>query len=130
MLDAFDPAFETIVLAQLHGETDTSGYPEYDAIMGGVVSHWDEQTGDMIVRGVTAGAARASVVTPTATPAGCWARCSPTSCGNKDAIGLVAPGLPMPKGGPGGLVCAHCGFASAHERAFYCPKCGMRMVRG
>ncbi|MEZ4597497.1 MAG: hypothetical protein R3C32_12160 [Chloroflexota bacterium] len=38
-LDAYDPAFETIVLAQLSGETDTSGYPEYDAIMGGAISH-------------------------------------------------------------------------------------------
>ena len=51
-LDAIDPAFETSALAQLSGETDTSGYPAYDAIVGGVVSHWDEQTGDMIVRGV------------------------------------------------------------------------------
>ena len=32
--------------------------------------------------------------------------------------------------GRGGLVCAHCGFASGHERAFYCPKCGMRLLRG
>jgi len=37
---------------------------------------------------------------------------------------------PVPAGGRGGLVCAHCGFASAHERAFYCPKCGMRLLRG
>ena len=35
-----------------------------------------------------------------------------------------------PAAGRGGLVCAHCGFASAHERAFYCPKCGMRLLRG
>jgi len=28
------------------------------------------------------------------------------------------------------VACAHCGFASAHERAFYCPKCGMRLLRG
>jgi uncharacterized paraquat-inducible protein A len=37
---------------------------------------------------------------------------------------------PVPAAGRGGLVCAHCGFASAHERAFYCPKCGMRLLRG
>ena len=36
----------------------------------------------------------------------------------------------MPAAGRGGLVCAHCGFASAHDRAFYCPKCGMRLLRG
>ena len=28
------------------------GYPEYNAVVGGVASHWDEATGDMIVRGV------------------------------------------------------------------------------
>jgi hypothetical protein len=37
---------------------------------------------------------------------------------------------PVPAAGRGGLVCAHCGFSSAHERAFYCPKCGMRLLRG
>ena len=36
----------------LDGETDTSGYPEYNAVVGGIASHWDEATGDMIVRGV------------------------------------------------------------------------------
>ena len=34
-LDAMDPAFETAALALLSGETDTSGYPEYDAVVGG-----------------------------------------------------------------------------------------------
>ncbi len=36
----------------LRGEIDTSGYPEYDAIVGGVAFHWDEASGDMVVRGV------------------------------------------------------------------------------
>jgi predicted RNA-binding Zn-ribbon protein involved in translation (DUF1610 family) len=27
------------------------------------------------------------------------------------------------------LVCAHCGFEAGSAGAFYCPKCGMRMVR-
>jgi rubrerythrin len=49
---------------------------------------------------------------------------------SKGAVGLTDVERPMPVAGSGGLVCAHCGFASAHERAFYCPKCGMRMVRG
>lgn len=46
------------------------------------------------------------------------------------ALGLTAIDRPVPAAGRGGLVCAHCGFASAHERAFYCPKCGMRLLRG
>jgi predicted RNA-binding Zn-ribbon protein involved in translation (DUF1610 family) len=28
------------------------------------------------------------------------------------------------------MVCAHCGFEAGSASAFYCPKCGMRMVRG
>ena len=47
---ALDLAFDTFVVTLLDGETDTSGYPEYNAIVGGVASHWDEATGDMIVR--------------------------------------------------------------------------------
>ena len=46
------------------------------------------------------------------------------------AMGLTAVERPVPAAGRGGLVGAHCGFASAHERAFYCPKCGMRLLRG
>ena len=46
------------------------------------------------------------------------------------AMGITAIERPVPSAGRGGLVCAHCGFASAHVRAFYCPKCGMRLLRG
>ena len=51
-IDAIDLAFDTFVGSLLDGEIDTSGYPEYSAIVGGVASHWDEATGDMIVRAV------------------------------------------------------------------------------
>ena len=51
-IDAIDLAFDTFVCALLDGEVDTSGYPEYNAVVGGVASHWDEATGDMIVRAV------------------------------------------------------------------------------
>jgi hypothetical protein len=49
---------------------------------------------------------------------------------SQHAVGFTPVERPMPSGERGGLVCAHCGFASAHERASYCPKSGMRMVRG
>jgi rubrerythrin len=49
---------------------------------------------------------------------------------SQHALGLTSVERPVPAAGRGGLVCAHCGFASAHERAFYCPKCGMRLLRG
>ena len=51
-IDAIDLAFDTFVCALLDGDVDTSGYPEYSAVVGGVASHWDESTGDMIVRAV------------------------------------------------------------------------------
>ena len=51
-IDAIDLAFDTFVCSLLDGEVDTSGYPEYNAIVGGVAAHWDEATGDMICRAV------------------------------------------------------------------------------
>ena len=36
IIDAVDLAFDTFVCALLDGEVDTSGYPEYNAIVGGV----------------------------------------------------------------------------------------------
>jgi hypothetical protein len=52
LLDAIDPAYDTFAGALIDGEVDTSGYPEYSAIVGGIAAHWDEATGDLIVRGV------------------------------------------------------------------------------
>ena len=46
------------------------------------------------------------------------------------SLGTTQVERPVPAAGRGGLVCAHCGFSSGHERAFYCPKCGMRLLRG
>ena len=51
-IDAVDLAFDTFVSSLLDGEIDTSGYPEYNAVVGGVAAHWDEATGDMICRAV------------------------------------------------------------------------------
>jgi hypothetical protein len=129
-LDAIDAAFETSALALLAGDRDTSGYPEFDAVVGGVVSHWDEASGDMIVRAVVGWGGRG-------------VRGDTDRIGNRTLAGLLASVLastnavgfteverPMPVAGSGGLVCAHCGFATAHDRAFYCPKCGMRLLRG
>jgi hypothetical protein len=97
-IDAIDLAFDTFVCALLDGELDTSGYPEYNAIVGGVAALWDEATGNILA--------------------------------SQNALGLTPVERPVPAAGRGGLVCAHCGFASGHERAFYCPKCGMRLLRG
>ena len=129
-LDALDPAFETTALALLSGETDTAGYPEYDAVVGGVVSFWDETTGDIVVRGVVCWGGRGVRGDTERTASRQLATLLANILANQNAIGVTAAERPMPAAKSGGLVCSHCGFASAHERAFYCPKCGMRMIRG
>jgi len=128
--DALDMTVDTFACGLLHGETDTSGYPEYNAIVGGLASHWDELSGELIVRAVVGWGGKGLR-------------------GDTERIGqrllsslyqqVVASGyslgeaeqarLPTIAGGSG-LTCAHCGFQAGSAGAFYCPKCGMRMLRG
>jgi hypothetical protein len=129
-IDAIDLAFDTFVCSLLDGEIDTSGYPEYNAIVGGVAAHWDEATGDMICRAVVGWGGRGVRGDTDRIGNKLLAGILTNILANQHAVGLTAIERPVPAAGRGGLVCAHCGFASAHERAFYCPKCGMRLLRG
>ncbi len=129
-IDAVDLAFDTFVCALLDGETDTSGYPEYNAVVGGVASHWDEATGDMVCRAVVGWGGRGVRGDTDRIGAKLLAGLLTNVLASQYALGITAIERPVPAAGRGGLVCAHCGFASAHERAFYCPKCGMRLLRG
>ncbi len=129
-IDAIDLAFDTFVCALLDGEVDTSGYPEYNAVIGGVASHWDETTGDMIVRGVVGWGGRGVRGDTDRIGARLLGGLLTNILANQFAMGITETERPVPAAGRGGLVCAHCGFASGHERAFYCPKCGMRLLRG
>jgi len=129
-IDAIDLAFDTFACALLDGETDTAGYPEYNAIVGGVASHWDEATGDMVVRAVVGWGGRGVRGDTDRVAQKILAGILGNVLGSQHAMGLTAVERPVPAAGRGGLVCAHCGFASGHERAFYCPKCGMRLLRG
>jgi hypothetical protein len=129
-IDAIDLEFDTFVCALLDGDVDTSGYPEYSAVVGGVASHWDESTGDMIVRAVVGWGGKGVRGDTDRIGAKLLSGILTNVLANQYALGLTAVDRPVPAGGRGGLVCAHCGFASAHERAFYCPKCGMRLLRG
>ena len=129
-IDAIDLAFDTFACTLLDGEVDTSGYPDYSAIVGGVAAHWDEATGDMISRAVVGWGGK-GVRGDTDRIAGrLLGNLLTNILASHHARGLTAIERPVPAAGRGGLVCAHCGFASAHERAFYCPKCGMRLLRG
>jgi len=129
-IDAVDLAFDTFAVGLLDGETDTSGYPEYSAIVGGVASHWDESNGDLVLRAVVGWGGRGVRGDTDRTGARILGGLLTNILANQYSMGLTALERPVPAAGRGGLVCAHCGFASAHERAFYCPKCGMRLLRG
>jgi hypothetical protein len=129
-IDAVDLAFDTFACTLLDGEVDTSGYPEYNAILGGVASHWDEATGDMICRAVVGWGGRGVRGDTDRIGAKLLAGILTNILASQYAQGIASIERPVPAAGRGGLVCAHCGFASAHERAFYCPKCGMRLLRG
>jgi hypothetical protein len=129
-IDAVDLAFDTFVCTLLDGEVDTSGYPEYNAVVGGVAAHWDEATGDMICRAVVGWGGRGVRGDTDRIGAKLLAGILSNILASQYALGLTPIERPVPAAGRGGLVCAHCGFASGHERAFYCPKCGMRLLRG
>jgi hypothetical protein len=130
MTDALDMTVDTFACGLLHGDTDTSGYPEYNAIVGGLASHWDELSGELIVRAVVGWGGKGL-------------RGDTERIGQKLLSSLyqqvLASGFTLGEaesarlpsiGGRSGLVCAHCGFEAGNAGAFYCPKCGMRMVRG
>lgn len=129
MTDALDMTVDTLSCGLLHGETDTSGHPDYNAIVGGLASHWDEISGELIVRAVVGWGGKGQR-------------------GDTDRIGqkllsslyqqVVASGYSLGEaeqarlpsiGGRSGMTCAHCGFEAGSASAFYCPKCGMRMAR-
>jgi len=129
-IDAVDLAFDTFVCTMLDGEVDTSGYPEYNAIIGGVAAHWDEATGDLICRAVVGWGGKGVRGDTDRIGSKLLAGILSNIIASRFATGLTAIERPVPAAGRGGLVCAHCGFASATERAFYCPKCGMRLLRG
>jgi hypothetical protein len=128
--DALDMTVDTFACGLLHGETDTSGYPEYNAIIGGLASHWDELSGELIVRAVVGWGGKGL-------------RGDTERIGQKTLSSLyqqvVASGYSLGAAeqarlptvaSRSGLACAHCGFEAGSAAAFYCPKCGMRMARG
>jgi hypothetical protein len=125
-LDAIDPAYDTFACALLDGEVDPSGYPEYAAIVGGVAAHWDESTGDLIVRAAIGWGGRGARGDTDRTANRILSRIFRNILDSGIALGLAPTDRPAPGGS--GVTCQHCGYAAVHERAVYCPKCGMRML--
>lgn len=128
-IDAIDLAFDTFACTLLDGEIDTSGYPEYNAIVGGVAGHWDEATGDLVVRAVVGWGGKGARGDTDRTAARILTGLLTNILASRFSMGLTTVERPAAAVGRGGVHCGHCGFASAHERAFYCPKCGMRLKR-
>ena len=127
-LDAIDPAYDTFACALLDGEVDPRGYPEYASVVGGVAAHWDESTGDLIVRGVVGWGGRGTRGDTDRIATRLLGRMLNGILESGDYLGLA--GLERPGAGPAGtgVVCQHCGYPNVHPRAVYCPKCGMRML--
>jgi hypothetical protein len=98
--------------------------------VGGVAAHWDELSGDMIVRAVVGWGGRGVRGDTDRIGSRILSGLLTNILASGHALGLTAVDRPLHGTARGGLVCAHCGFASSHQRAFYCPKCGMRLLRG
>jgi hypothetical protein len=130
MLDAIDPAYETFACTLLDGGTDPAGYPDFSAIVGGVAAHWDESTGDLIVRALVAWGGRGARGDTDREATRILATLFRNILESGRAMGLVDARPLLGGGGVAAVSCPHCGFSSAGQRALYCPKCGMRMVRG
>jgi len=128
-LDTIDPAYETFACALLDGDVDPSGYPDFSAIVGGVAAHWDESTGDLIVRAVVGWGGNGTRGDTDRTARRIVATLFRNILESGDVLGRAEGMRPSSSAGSAALVCQHCGFASAGQRALYCPKCGMRMVR-
>jgi hypothetical protein len=123
--EAVDMTIDTLICGLLHGETDTTGYPTFDAISGGLASHFDDLTGELIVRAVVGWGGKGQ--------RGDTERIGQKILSNLQQQVLVS-GLQVStadtpvRGDPGeGMVCGHCGFDARGTGAFYCPKCGMKL---
>ncbi len=129
-LNAVDPAFETIAISLLDGEVDAAGYPEFDAIIGAVASYWDEVTGDQMVRGIVGWGGRGVRGDTERNATRLLSGILVAIVSSRGAAEVVELDRPLPPDSGAGLICPHCHFAQVGKSAFFCPKCGMRMLRG
>jgi len=124
--DAVDMTVDSVATAMLHGETDTSGYPDYTAIVGGLASHWDELSGDLIVRAVVGWGGKGQRGDTERNARRLLSSLYQQVRATGQTLGPAAAATRAVTGpAHGGSVCSHCGFESGID-AFYCPKCGMR----
>jgi hypothetical protein len=128
--DALDMTVDTFFCGLLHGEVDTSGYPDYNSIVGGLASHWDELSGELIVRAVIGWGGKGLRGDTERIGQRLLASLYQQVLASGFSLGAAEQARLPAIGTRSGLSCAHCGFEAGSASAFYCPKCGMRMVRG
>jgi hypothetical protein len=129
-LDAVDPAFESIALCLLDGTLDSGGYPDYTGIVGAIASYWDEVTGEQMLRAVVGWGGKGVRGDTERSATRYLGSLLVAIVGSRGAAELVELDRPLPPDSGAGLVCPHCHFAQVGKSAFFCPKCGMRMLRG
>jgi hypothetical protein len=127
--DALDMTVDTFYCALLHGETDTSGYPQYNAIVGGLASHWDELSGELIVRAVIGWGGKGQRGDTDRIGQRILSSLYQQVLASGYSLGAADSARAPSHAGHSGAVCQHCGFEAGSAGAFYCPKCGMRMSR-
>jgi len=131
LTDALDMTVDTFACGLLHGETDTSGYPTYNAIVGGLASHFDELSGELIVRAVIGWGGKGLRGDTERIGQRLLSSLYQQVLASGLSLGAAEqPRAPQPAGSGAAQTCAHCGFEAQTAGAFYCPKCGMRMARG
>jgi hypothetical protein len=128
LMDAIDPAYDTFACALLDGDLDPAGYPEYSAIVGGVAAHWDEATGDLIVRAVIGWGGRGTRGDTDRTANRLLGNIFGNIIESGGLLGLAVSDRPGALPGGPTVTCQHCSYPNVHPRAVYCPKCGMRML--
>ena len=127
-LDAIDPAYDTFACALLDGDVDTSGYPEYAAVVGGVAAHWDESTGDLIVRAVVGWGGRGARGDTDRIAGRLLGQLLGSILESGDSLGLHGGRAPGRRSGRRERDLPALRLPGVHPRAVYCPKCGMRML--
>ncbi|HVM30598.1 MAG TPA: hypothetical protein VM305_07500 [Candidatus Limnocylindrales bacterium] len=123
-LNAIDPAYETIAVALLSGDVDHEGMPRFDALVGGVISYWDETSGDLILRPVVAWGGDGARGDIDRNAQRVLTRLMGNILASQGAHGLYVTERAV--AGGGARSCGHCGFPTLDRAARYCPKCGMR----
>jgi hypothetical protein len=128
LLDAIDLAYETLGVALLYGETDLAGFPRYDAVVGGLISYWDETSGELVVRAAAAWGGEGARADTERMAQRLLARLVANVMASQGAL-EIGPAERRVASGMGAEPCGHCGFTAVDRRAYYCPKCGMRTAR-